>query len=144
MHTRASAYALAIHEGHVLLTQLAHFCTRAGHWTLPGGGIDHGEQPVETLLREVHEETGLTAADPQILYAHTYSETSSRGDFLAVQIVYTATVRGTPVVQELGGSTADARWIPLDQVAELPTVGLVTAALQAYGAASMQQRNPVL
>lgn len=35
MRTRVSAYALAIHDGHVLLTQLASFCTNGGHWTLP-------------------------------------------------------------------------------------------------------------
>ncbi|HEY4160541.1 MAG TPA: NUDIX hydrolase [Candidatus Saccharimonadales bacterium] len=29
-------------------------------WELLGGGLDHGEAPLEGLKREVHEETGLT------------------------------------------------------------------------------------
>lgn len=27
-------------------------------WTLPGGGLEHGEDPLAGVVREVHEETG--------------------------------------------------------------------------------------
>lgn len=30
-----------------------------GRWELPGGGIDHGEVPTETITREIREEMGL-------------------------------------------------------------------------------------
>lgn len=130
MRTRASAYALAVHEDHVLLTQLADYCTNAGHWSLPGGGIDLGEQPAETVVREAFEETGLHATDVCLFHSRTYSESGERGDFLAVQLIYTATLRGEPSVQEVGGSTAAVRWVPLSEVAELPTVSLVDAALE--------------
>jgi predicted NUDIX family NTP pyrophosphohydrolase len=36
----------------------------AGAWTLPKGGIHRGEDPLETALREFHEETGFTATGP--------------------------------------------------------------------------------
>ena len=29
------------------------------HWTLPGGGVEAGESPIEALEREVREETGI-------------------------------------------------------------------------------------
>jgi 8-oxo-dGTP pyrophosphatase MutT (NUDIX family) len=32
----------------------------SGRWTLPGGGLHKGEDPVEGVMREVREETGIT------------------------------------------------------------------------------------
>lgn len=34
-----------------------------GKWELLGGGLSHGEDPVECLKREIREETGLVVAD---------------------------------------------------------------------------------
>jgi len=31
----------------------------AGHWDLPKGNIEKGEEPIQTMIREVREETGL-------------------------------------------------------------------------------------
>lgn len=42
-------------EGKVLLTRRLD----NGQWCLPSGGMDAGESPSETILREVFEETGL-------------------------------------------------------------------------------------
>jgi predicted NUDIX family NTP pyrophosphohydrolase len=36
----------------------------AGAWTIPKGGIDRGEEPLQTAIREFSEETGFTAAGP--------------------------------------------------------------------------------
>lgn len=35
----------------------------SGVWSLPGGHIEHGEEPAATARRELHEETGLEVAE---------------------------------------------------------------------------------
>ncbi|WP_165821221.1 hypothetical protein [Nocardioides gansuensis] len=42
---------------------------------------------------------------------------------------------GTLGTTEVGGTTDHAQWLHLDEVARLPRVGLVDAALSAWGAA---------
>lgn len=38
----------------------------AGAWTIPKGGIDPGEAPLDAAIREFREETGFTSADPYL------------------------------------------------------------------------------
>ncbi len=41
-------------------------------WELPGGKIEPGEHPAEALHREIHEETGLSLENPELLGVHTH------------------------------------------------------------------------
>ena len=56
----ASVDILAVHEGRLLLMRRANNPGK-GIWFLPGGRIRYGETIEETVLRELDEETGLTA-----------------------------------------------------------------------------------
>ena len=49
-------------EGRVLLVRRAD----DGLWAMPGGWVDPGETPADAAVREVFEETGLVAVDPQL------------------------------------------------------------------------------
>lgn len=41
----------------------------AGHWILPGGGVEFGETAADTFVREVREETGLELNGPPRAFA---------------------------------------------------------------------------
>jgi putative (di)nucleoside polyphosphate hydrolase len=41
-----------------------------GSWQLPQGGIEVGEEPRDTVWRELKEETGLTAGDVELVDEH--------------------------------------------------------------------------
>ena len=58
---RIGAYAVILREGRILLTRLSHGEVADERWTLPGGGVEFGEDPREAAVREVYEETGLDA-----------------------------------------------------------------------------------
>ena len=132
MKTRVSAYGLVVSDDRILLTQLADFCTRPGQWNLPGGGMDHGELPEETLVREFREETGLRAHDLELFHVHAFSE-NERGPFMGVQIVYQVKAQGEPEVQEVGGSTAAVAWVPLSELKGLNRVPGLDVVLGKLG-----------
>lgn len=149
---RVAAYAVIVRAGEILLARIAPSISHAEQWTLPGGGIDFGEHPGDAVVREVHEETGLgceLGAPIWIGSAHRVMDVGHGGDpeisdMHSVRIVYDAWVAADapePRVVEVDGSTVDARWHPVADVATgvVPTVPMVREALAHHRPATLQR-----
>jgi 8-oxo-dGTP diphosphatase len=131
--TRVGAYVVIVRDGAVLLSRFA----RSGRWTLPGGGIDHGEPPADAAVREVMEETGYRIAlGPLIGVDSTRWDRGRDGrrtDMHALRILYTGEVTGGELRFEEGGSTDMAEWVALSAVGGRHRATLVDIGLAAAG-----------
>ena len=137
---RLAAYAFVTRpvDGAVLLTRISSRGYHSGSWTLPGGGLDFGEHPREALVREVAEECGLTCEPGPLLEVHDVNVvgTAPSGrheEFHGVHLIFSASVAEDtePRVVEKDGTTDDVRWVARDELASLPLLDVVNAALAA-------------
>ena len=122
-HQRTAAYGVVTSDRGLLLTELSALTSAPGRWTLPGGGLELGEAPVDALHREVWEESGQEVEAVRLLEAHTShwigrAPSGRLEDFHAVRIVYAAWCPQPtdPVVHDVGGSTEAVRWVRRDEL----------------------------
>ena len=59
-----AACALIDPDGRVLLAERPAGRPMAGLWEFPGGKVEAGERPEETLIRELEEELGIVVREP--------------------------------------------------------------------------------
>jgi 8-oxo-dGTP diphosphatase len=73
-----AACALVDADGRVLLAQRPEGKPMAGLWEFPGGKVETGERPEETLIRELEEELGIVVKEaclaPLTFASHTYPD----------------------------------------------------------------------
>lgn len=122
---RVAAYGVARDDaGAVLLVRGVR-----GRWYLPGGGVRHGEHPVEALQREFGEETGLTVVVEDLITV--MSDLVPEDDVMwhSVRLVYRVTVVGGLLRAEIGGSTVEPRWAAISDGLDLPLMPFVADIL---------------
>ncbi|WP_314451585.1 NUDIX hydrolase [uncultured Microbacterium sp.] len=139
MDMRVAAYAVITDADDRVL--LAHWIDgRRAAWTLPGGGLEAGEDPVQAVRREVREETGFRVSVGELLGIHSRVipaearlADGSSGPLHTLRIVYRARIVGGRLRNETGGSTDRAEWFTLSAARRLRRVQLVDIALRMAG-----------
>jgi 8-oxo-dGTP diphosphatase len=68
--------AIILHNNRVLATRRAPHKHLGGYWEFPGGKIELGETPEQSLARELQEELGITVRVGEHFYSnqHTYGD----------------------------------------------------------------------
>jgi ADP-ribose pyrophosphatase YjhB (NUDIX family) len=135
---RVAVYGLVRRAGDVLLTRISSRGAYPGAWTLPGGGLDHGETPRDALAREMREECGVECEVGELLDVHDthFRGTAPSGrfeDFHGVHLVFRGTIPDDtdPRVVETDGTTDAVAWVSVADVesGEIRVLDVVRAAL---------------
>jgi len=122
MDRRDSAFAIILHSRHVLLVKARD----KSNWQLPGGRLEPGETPAQAVIREVREETGLSARVGRMTGRYRREDGS-------VVRVYAVRVRG-----KLAGAREEIieqRWVRVREAKEM--VGQHTRRRLVEGVARM-------
>lgn len=132
---RVSAKAVIRHKGGILLVQMRD--EHGEFYLLPGGGQNFAEPLVDTLRREVREETGAEVEPGELLFVRDYvsrhHEFAAKHDVHQVEVMFEARLISSPdaarasepdndqtgVVVLTSQQLADARFYPKALAADL-------------------------
>jgi ADP-ribose pyrophosphatase YjhB (NUDIX family) len=90
-----------------------------GRWELPGGFVEAGERPNESVIREILEETGLHAETLSILGAYN----SRYGDNGKWTVDVAFRCLAYPGELSLSAESSDAAWVSIEQMPPLAFAG---------------------
>ncbi|MEV6414695.1 NUDIX domain-containing protein [Kribbella sp. NPDC051718] len=139
MSFRLAAYAVCIDDGRVLLARYVSPKGEGTWWTLPGGRVEHAEDPYDAVTREVAEETGCSSVVERLLGVDSRlisaAESTNGTLHQNVGVFYAVRITGGSLRPEPNGETAESVWSPLSDIAGLSRsvvidvgVGLAMAA----------------
>ncbi len=119
--------AIAVADDQLLLIRRGHG-PAGGMWSLPGGRVERGETLAEAVVRELAEETGLEALCDQFVgWVERIEE-----DYHFLILDFAVTVLSTDPPRA-GDDAAEARWVPLGDVASMALVDGLAEFLHEQG-----------
>lgn len=100
----------------------------AGAWSVPGGKVEHGESLLEAVTRELREETGLEGlCGPLLGWAERLDDEEH---FVILDFEVTVVGDDQPTA---GDDAAEAAWVALHEVIDLPLVDGLAEFLHDQG-----------
>lgn len=101
-----------------------------GHWSLPGGMVDWGEDIQQSIKRELHEETGLTLAKIGRLVG-VYSAPDRDPRLHSICLAFEIKVQGQLQVNDIH-EISEVQSFSLDEAMRMPLSHDHTQQLQDY------------
>ena len=130
-------YGLVINNDKVLLVKKAR-----GAYTdkcdLPGGSIEHGEKPIETLKRELMEETGTKVKNVRLMDANSvvveWMHHEEMESMHHIGIIYEVEIEEGTIKEDADGlDSLGAVWYQIDTLTENDLSPLTYEALKMKG-----------
>jgi 8-oxo-dGTP diphosphatase len=109
-------------SGRVLLARNSGLSSFPGLWTLPGGGVEQGEDPDDTVVREFAEETGLSVRVAGLVsvtsdvFRLPHTDTWEHTD----RIIYDVERTGGSLRNEAAGTTEAVDWVTPEALPLMP------------------------
>ena len=94
----------------------------AGEWSIPGGRLEIGETLREAVVREAHEETGLTIEPADLLGVYDRLVRDGSGRVLYHYVLIDFLCRRLAGELQAGGDADDARWFSHEEIGEISLV----------------------
>jgi 8-oxo-dGTP diphosphatase len=110
-----AACALIDVDGRVLIAQRPSGKPMAGLWEFPGGKVEPGERPEDTLIRELHEELGIGVSEP-CLSPLTFASHAYPDFHLLMPLYVCRRWEGIPIARE----HARLAWVKPDRLRDYP------------------------
>lgn len=119
--------AIVVDEDELLLIRRGRGAAQ-GEWSVPGGRVEAGELLAEAVVRELLEETGLEGICEDLVgWAERIGDDHH---YVILDFRVTLLERAEPTA---GDDAAEARWVPLTDVAELNLVDGLAEFLHDHG-----------
>jgi len=133
-YTHLGVYGILINDDKILLIKKSRG-PHKGKWDLPGGTIEFGEEPYETLKRELYEETGITefigtirtAKSYTIIYQYKEKENQLE-ELHHIGILYNVELISNDFELRIYGDGQDslgAKWIHIEELKSIETTPFV-------------------
>jgi ADP-ribose pyrophosphatase YjhB (NUDIX family) len=143
---RIAAYGLCVDpDERVLLVRGSLRSGTAGVWSLPGGAVDHGEHPFDTVVRETAAETGLSVGIARLIdVVADLRAVADQGVAIHTdRLIYEVTLRGGSLRdQRVDQSTDLARFVPRPEMAELSLRPFTATALGIEAGGEVRPEDP--
>jgi 8-oxo-dGTP diphosphatase len=109
--------AVILRDGKILLEKRGNDPGR-GKWSIPGGLIELGETPEESVVREVREETGLAVSGPEFIDVANSVELDMNGRITYHFVIIDYLVRFVSGTPQADSDALELRWVDIDEVEE--------------------------
>lgn len=127
VHPEVCVGAVAVFDDSILMVRRGRGPAQ-GTWSVPGGRVEPGETLPEAVVRELAEETGLDGVCESLV---GWAERMGPGyHYVILDFSVTIVTDADPVA---GDDAAEARWVPLSEVADLTLADGLAEFLHDHG-----------